>query len=320
MLANKPEEAEEEDEYLTMTFAEPQHDTKKETLTQKRKRLAREAEERARPKSKAQIAEEERAKRDAALNTSNMDQSSKGFKMMAALGYKAGTALGKHTKPNGSDNPDTRLLEPIGVDMKEDRSGIGADAEKKRKFREEVERKQDSEKRRKVDTLEFRERQQKEREEKRMEGQLYGAMKVAERLDEETITSERADQPKNRPLSSYNVLWRGLVKRRVLADRDRRMRHDLDHSLSRQPTYEDLDEDTNDKIALSRKAFIEEVDLELDQSDEELETFETLPISEKLEQLVSFLRDKWHYCFWCKFQYPDEAMDGCPGTTEENHD
>lgn len=317
----KPNEVEEEeDDYLTMTFAEPDNDYKKETLTQKKKRLAREAEERSRPKSKAQIAEEERAKRDAALNSANIDQSSKGFKMMAALGYKAGTALGKDMKSNGNDSSDTRLLEPIGVDMKEDRGGIGADSEKKRKFREEVERKQDSEKRQKVDALEFRERQQQEREEKRKEGQFYGAMKVAERLDEETTAGDQTTQPRSRPLSSYNVLWRGLVKRRMLADRDRRIRHDLDHSLSRLPTYDDPDEEKEDKIALSRKAHIEEVDLELDQDDEELEAFEALPPAEKLERIVSHLREQWHYCFWCKYQYPDEAMEGCPGKTEEDHD
>lgn len=312
--------ADEDDDYLTMTFAEPESDFKKETLTQKKKRLAREAEERSRPKSKAQIAEEERAKREAALNAPQIDQKSKGFKMMAALGYKTGTALGKDTNSNGDTKSDTRLLEPIGVDMKEDRSGIGADSEKKRKFREEVERKQDSEKRQKVDALEFRERQQKEREEKRVEGQFYGAMKVAERLDEESTTNGDVDRAKKRPLSSYNVLWRGLVKRRLLADRDRRMRHDLDHSLSRLPTYDDPDEERDDQIAMSRKAHIEEVDLELDQDDEELDTFEALLPAEKLDKLVSYLRDEWHYCFWCKYQYPDEAMEGCPGKTEEDHD
>ncbi|MBA7489576.1 hypothetical protein ES702_00110 [subsurface metagenome] len=318
--ATNLEGADEEDDYLTMTFAEPESDFKKETLTQKKKRLAREAEERARPKSKAQIAEEERAKRDAALKAANIDKNSKGFKMMAALGYKTGTALGKETSTNGDTKSDTRLLEPIGVDMKEDRSGIGADSEKKRKFREEVERKQDSEKRQKVDALEFRERQQKEREEKRVEGQFYGAMKVAERLDEETNMNGDTNQARKRPLSSYNVLWRGLVKRRLLADRDRRMRHDLDHSLSRLPTYDDPDEERDDQIALSRKALIEEVDVELDQDDEELDTFEALPPTEKLDMLVSHLRDEWHYCFWCKYQYPDDAMEGCPGKSEEDHD
>ena len=86
MGPNNAKSEQEEDDYLTMTFAEPTQTQKTETLTQRKKRLAREAEIKARPKSKAEIAAEERAKRDAALQQSTLDTSSKGFKMMAALG------------------------------------------------------------------------------------------------------------------------------------------------------------------------------------------------------------------------------------------
>ncbi|KAJ9650930.1 hypothetical protein H2198_009766 [Neophaeococcomyces mojaviensis] len=308
----------EEEDYLTMTFEEPTPTTKKETLTQKKKRLAREAEERSRPKSKAQLAEEERTKREAALNTANVDKSSKGFKMMAALGYKPGSALGKEIASTGE--PDKRLLEPIGLDMKEDRSGIGADSEKKRRFRDEIEKQGETIKRQKVDADEFRVRQQKEREEKRYEGQFYGAMKVAEGLEEDANVNGSAPSAKSRPLSRYNVLWRGLVKQRLLNEREKRLRYDMDQSLSRLPTYDDPDEEREDKIALSRKAQTEEVGFELDEEDQELEEFEALEPSQKLEKLVMYMREQWHYCFWCKSTYPSAEMEGCPGTTEEDHD
>lgn len=318
---SEPGATEEEDDYLTMAFEEPDTNTKKETLTQKKRRLAQEAEERSRPKSKAQLAEEERAKREAALNNPDVDKTSKGFKMMAALGYKPGAALGKDLSSNGDSAHDTRLREPIGIDMKEDRGGIGADAEKKRKFREEVERKSESEKRQKVDADEFRLRQQHEREEKRREGQFYGAMKVAERLEEEDLNGEDTrNTATTRPLSSYNVLWRGLVKQRLLNERERRMRYDMDQSLSRLSTYDDPDQEKVDQIAFSRKAQVEEVHFELDQEDEELEELEALNPEQKLEKIVLFLREHWHYCFWCKSRYPDAEMEGCPGTTEEDHD
>lgn len=322
-MANElnPEAADEEDDYLTMTFEEPDKTGKKETLTQKKLRLAREAEERSRPKSKAQLAEEERAKREAALNNADVDKSSRGFKMMAALGYKPGSALGKDISSNGHAGPDTRLREPIGLEMKEDRGGIGADSERKRKFREEVERKTESEKRQKVDADEFRIRQQQDREEKRREGQFYGAMKVAERLEEEELTGvDGTKSASSKPLSSYNVLWRGLVKQRLLNEREKRMRYDMEQSLSRLPTYDDPDEEKVDRIAFSRKAQVEEVNFELDQEDKELENLEALEPQEKLDKIVHFLRDHWHYCFWCKFRYPDAALEGCPGTTEGDHD
>ncbi|KAK7896892.1 hypothetical protein LTR67_004779 [Exophiala xenobiotica] len=319
---------EEDDDYMNMTFEDPDASKKPETLTQRKKRLAREAEIKARPKSKAELAEEERKKREAALNSTALDTSSKGFKMMAALGYKPGTALGVSRPGGASADKDDRLLEPLGLEMKDTRSGVGADAEKKRKFRDEMEAQAEVEKKRKVETGDFRERQQKEREEKKMEGQMWGAMKVCERLEEEeedqdaqeTETADRVKRRRTKPLKSVNVLWRNLFKQRAINERDRRMRYDLHQSLSRRPDYNDPDEEEEDRMALGKKAETEEVDVDLDEEDEELNEFEALEVPEKLTKLVAYLRERWHYCFWCKFQYPDKEMEGCPGLTEEDHD
>lgn len=322
--ATMPAVEEEDDDYLTMTFEEPAASAKHETLTQRKRRQAREAEVKGRPRPKAELAAEEKTKREAALKNNELDTSSKGFKMMAALGYKPGTALGAARSTESNESPDTRLLEPIGLEIKEGRSGIGADAEKKRKFREQADALEDDTKKRKVDEGDFRERQHKEREEKRMEGQTFGAMKVCERLEEDEAAQRPAPEalakPHSKSLLQVNVLWRGLVKQRLLQERDRRMRYDLNQSLSQRPTYDDPDEDADDRLALSRKAVTEEVDLDLDQEDEELDEFEALPVAEKLAKLVAYLRERWHYCFWCKQQYDDESMEGCPGTTEEDHD
>jgi hypothetical protein len=311
----------EEDDYLTMTFDEPAL-AKLETLTQKKKRQAREAEIKGRPKSKAELAAEEKAKREAALNDSEIDISSKGFKMMAALGYTPGSALGA-ARDTSNGEKDTRLLEPVGLEMKEGRSGVGADAEKKRKFREEVAAKEEDLKKRKVEEGDFRERQRLEREEKRMEGQMYGAMKVCERLDDEDEASHveannaTLKPAKIKPLGRVNVLWRGLVKQRALQEREKRMKYDFNQSLTCRNDYKDSDEDTDDRLAVRKK---EVEDLELDQDDDELDEFEGLDISERLQKLVDYLRQRWHYCFWCKYRYPDASIDGCPGTTEEDHD
>ena len=322
----------EDDDYMNMTFEEPAGAKKMETLTQKKKRLAREAEIKANPKSKAALAEEERKKREAALKSNTIDTTSKGYKMMAALGYKPGSALGveRPAGKDGSEEKDDRLLEPIGLEMKDSRSGIGADAEKKRKFREELAGREEADKKRKTDALDFRERQHKERELKRMDGQIWGAMKVCERLEEEeenAPTPEDEDEDvtarngkRTKPLKSVNVLWRSLVKQRALNERDRRMRYDLHQSLSRRADYIDPEEDKEDRIALGKKADTEEVDVALDEEDEELDKVEALEPPERLNKLVTYLRERWNYCFWCKYQYPDKEMDGCPGLTEEEHD
>jgi hypothetical protein len=338
------EPPEEEDDYLTMTFTESPSTTtttttKKESLIQAAKRKQREAELRGRSKSKSELAVEEAAKRDQALATSTLDPSSRGFKMMAKLGYKPGSALGKQGEANGGGGGG--LLEPVGVEMREGRGGIGADAEKKRKVREEIEARVEGEKRVKAEEGEFRQRQMEEREARRQEGQVGGAQRVAERLEEEnenkkqdreeevgtaedgglgeTESKARVKRKARKPLSRINVLWRGAVKQRELAERDRRMRYDLHQSLSRLPTYEDSEEDKEDKIALGKKD-TEEVDLDLHQEDEELNEFDALESGEKLRKLVEYLRQRWHYCFWCKYRYEDSNMEGCPGVTEDDHD
>ena len=258
---------------------------------------------------------------------------------MRAMGFQTGGVLGKQQE--GSD----ARAEPLTVQIKEDRSGIGLESEKKRKIREEFE---EEIKRQKVDEGDFRERVRAEREIRRTEGQFLAAQKVAERLAAETEpnrdTSIRdnekdgLDQPKverddegvkstkpgarfsSTPLKQINVLWRGLVRHREEKERERRMRYDLHQSLSRRPTYEDPDEDEDDKLALAKpdkQGILEE---ELEEEDPELEEFSSLEPAERLKRLLDHLRQRYRYCFWCKYQYPDETMDGCPGVTEEDHD
>lgn len=243
--------SEEEDDYLTMALPDPTATKphKHETLTERKKRLAREAEARAHPKSKSELAAEAKQKREAGLqknllaaNGSGADEpvKSKGAAMMAKLGYVPGTALGAvQTSSDGSK--DTRPLETVQT------------------------------------------------------------------------------RPKRRRLQDVNVLWRGLVKQREVSERDRRMRYDLHQSLSMRADYNDPEEDREDRIALGKKE-TEEVDGELDWDDEELAEFEGLEVVERLDRLVKYLRERWRYCFWCKYRYPDEEMEGCPGTKEEDHD
>ena len=333
----------EEDDYLNMSFAEPV-EQKHETSFQRRARKKREAEEKAKPKSKAELKAEADLAREMALATA-IDSSNKGFKMMAKMGFKGG-ALGTGESAGRT--------QPIEVSMKEDRSGIGLENEKKRKFRNAAEKAEIDTKKAKVDEGDYRERMRLEREQKRLESQIIGAMKVAERFDEgqevtadptskdaqgveenahpEQTTTEQppsadddqADEPlppkvlPKRPYSSINVLWRGLVRHRLMKERERRMRYDLHQSLSRLPTYNDPDEDEQYKQALgTEEEEIEEEDIELDH-------FTALEPAERLAKLLDYLRTKYHYCFWCKFQYHDETMedDGakCPGLTEDDHD
>jgi hypothetical protein len=245
--------------------------------------------------------------------------------MMAKLGFEQGGTLGAATNTNA-------ITEPLEPTVKEDRGGIGMDTERKRKFREQAE---GVAKRAKAEEGGFRERMARGSEEKRLEGQIIGAMNVAERMDGQDQESkarynstnngieigekgslDEADQIRggHRSTRKVNVLWRNLVRDREEKERDRRMRYDLLQSLSRSATYDDPEEDNIDRMAVGGE--VEEVEEE----DPELDAFNALTPAERLERLVKYLRDTYHYCLWCKYRYPDSAMEGCPGLTEDDHD
>ncbi|GJC92242.1 G-patch domain-containing protein [Colletotrichum higginsianum] len=332
--------SDEEDDYMNMTFEEPStiKTAQPETSLQRRQRLRREI--RGRVKSKEELAAEEAAAREKALSRSLLEDAaakkSKGLAMMAKMGFKGG-ALGA-----GGAAGDGARTEPIAVEVKEDRGGIGMESEKKRKMREAAERIEEEVregKRAKVDPLEYRDRVRQEREAARVQAQVFAAQRVAERMaeekdaesglqewggDEEEENMKKRRKPAAgataRPLKSINVLWRGLARHREEKVRDRRMRYDLEQSLSRLPTYEDDQEDEDDRTALGKRQTVYVTAEDLDEEDSELDEFNELEDAEKLRRLVEYLRKKHRYCFWCKFTYTDDEMEGCPGVTEEDHD
>jgi hypothetical protein len=320
--------SDDDDDYMNMTFEEPA--ATKESSFQRAQRLKKESRARGVIKSKAQLKEEEAAAREEALSKSLLDderaKKSKGFAMMAKMGFTGG-GLGKKTEEGDAAG----RAEPIKVEVKDDRGGIGMDSEKKRKIREAAE--ESGVKAVKLDPDEYRERVRKEREEARLEKQFFAAQRMAERLDEEQpvdkenpVLEEGTGKPKakrdisTRPLKSISVLYRGLIRHREEQERDRRMRHDLQQSLSRLPTYEDDSASEDDKKAMGKKQTIFATSEDLDEADPELDAFNSLEPAEKLDQVLSYLRKEHHYCFWCKASYPDDEMGGCPGLTEEDHD
>ena len=310
-----------EDDYMTMPIPEdpvPKH----ESSIQRRARKQREAEQRAHPKSKSQLDREAREARETALSSSILvsNPGNQGAKILAKLGYTSG--------PLGAGGNENARTEPISLVMKEDRSGLGHESEAKRKFREEAEALKLDMKKRRVDEDEFQQRVSIERKEKRIEGQILGAMKVAERLDETEKGASQAESPTSRDGSKHKaiqrlpVVWRGLVKERMQREHEDRARLMLRASLpqSRLPKFEDPDEDHDDKLALGIEDKFSVQEEELEETDSELDEFNALEPDNRLNQLIDHLRKAHQYCFWCKCQYPDKAMTGCPGLTEEEHD
>lgn len=313
-----------EEDYMKMTFPTSPTTTSKSTSTppetslQRRARLRREAEARSRPKSKSELLAEADRRREAAHATSLLNDpstsapsKSKGLAMMAKMGFTGG-ALGASTTP-------TAATEPIRVDIKDGREGIGLESERKRKLREAAEAAGEQVKKARVGEEEYRERVRREREVARLERQVGAAQKVAEGMEGEVKGGTT--------LKGVPVEYRGLVRKREEAERERRMRYDLEQAVMRSskglPGYDDGEEDEDDRRALGKgkaAATTYVVAEDLDEEDEELEAFEALEPEERLRRVVEYLRREHRYCFWCKCAYPDEEMDGCPGLTEEDHD
>jgi hypothetical protein len=272
-------------------------------------------EARARQKTKAEREAEAEEAREAALATA-LPETNKGFKMMAKFGFKQGDTLGK--------SEDARK-EPIRVDIKGDRSGVGLESEKKRKFREQWEQAGRDAKRSKEEEGDYIEIRRLEAKEKKAERDLNSAQRTAERLTEKEADDKGTPQPAELPVQDVNILWRSRARRRAVIMHEKQQRRELNNSIaSRLLTLAaDEDDDGDDaKVAQGRDLapFYTSLEDDLENEDPELAEFEALPVAERLQQLLVFLRDKFHYCLYCGYQYPDIEMEGCPGVTEEDHD
>lgn len=235
---------------------------------------------------------------------------------MAKFGFKQGDTLGK--------SEDARK-DPIRVDIKGDRSGIGLESEKKRKFREQWEAADREAKRSKEEEGDYIEIRRIEAKEKKTERDLDSAQRTAERLTEKEAEDKGTPQPAEKPVKDVNVLWRSRARRRAVIMHEKQQRRELNNSIaSRLPTLaaDDDDEEDDSQVAQGRDLapFYTSLENDLEDEDPELAEFEALPVEERLQKLLTFLRDEFHYCLYCGYQYPDAALEGCPGVTEEEHD
>tara|TARA_R110002003_G_scaffold126_27_gene11671 strand:- start:1030 stop:1773 length:744 start_codon:yes stop_codon:yes gene_type:complete len=243
-----------------------------------------------------------------------LPETNKGFKMMAKFGFKQGDALGK---------AENARKEPIRVDMKGDRSGIGLESEKKRKFREQWEQADRDAKRSKEEEGDYVEIRRLEAKEKKAERDLDNAQRTAERLVEKEAEAKGNPQPAEKPVQDVNVMWRSRARRRAVIMHEKQQRRELNNSIaSRLPTLAPEEEDDDSKVAQGRDLapFYTSLENDLEDEDPELAEFEALPVAERLQKLLVFLRESFHYCLYCGYQYPDAAMEGCPGVSDEEHD
>ncbi|KAF7965993.1 hypothetical protein HWV62_40519 [Athelia sp. TMB] len=169
----------------------------------------------------------------------------------------------------------------------------------------------------------YRDRTRQEYEERRAEGRLGPVQRTCTSLDEKAG-------------KTFNVLWlnpldpgsfpqglmEALTERAVPVAAERglsrttlqaRMRQQMQADALR-PLNTALDEDPPSEL-LSKEIFTPE-------TVDEAAQFLRLNARNRLQLVVTYLRDKYAYCFWCGTQYEDlEEMDvECPGPEEDAHD
>lgn len=253
---------EEEDDYMSLKFLEGAKEfesKRQETYSERRKKQLRLQQEKAYIKPRAQLEQEEREK---GLQTS-VDESNKGMKMLMKMGFKKGMALGQGG-----------IVEPIKVDLKAGRSGIGMESELRKRAREEEE--EEARKRVDIDPENYRLIMAQKAKDQQYTRYITAAVSICEKLDEENEVKS-------------NILW--TLK-------------------PIQPAEEEKEEEE-----------LETEEKEPIYPEELVEKLKSLSLEQQLEALVSYLRETYNYCFWCRAKYNDkEDLDSnCPGTEEDDH-
>lgn len=219
----------------------------------------------------------EHEKREEGLKAA-IKSDNKGFALLAKMGYKPGMGIGKQGEGR---------KEPVGINVKTGRGGLGAEADRKRRKEQwTTMRASRLIKRQKMESnlkRDFQQRMSSKFTDGKAERDVIKSQKVCEQLDSEmgtTIPDEWYFWPKSM-----------LPKKKK--------KNETETGLSVEVVEEEEDDD---------------------EDEEEEEDF--LTNQEKLEALTAYLRTIHLYCIWCgtKFEDEDDLSTNCPGDTADAHD
>lgn len=221
--------------------------------------------------------------REKGLQTS-LNSNNKGFAMLQKMGYKPGMGIGKQEKGR---------VEPVSIELKAGRGGLGIEAEKKRKVEQitlwRAKRRKDNETR----ASSFQSRMSDKYSERTAERDLRTAQKACMQLDQQGGLQEPAE----------SFFW-------------------LPSCL---PTV-NVDEDEDDEPQESKSGFCDTL-LDSEEEDRVSESVgpdinSLLSDVEKLEMVTRYLRNIYKYCIWCgtKYEDIDDLNSNCPGNSANAHD
>ncbi|CAG2117105.1 unnamed protein product [Medioppia subpectinata] len=295
------DEAEEVEDYMSDTFVPKEINDVRPSLlyshTSRLKHAALKTKSSSDPKPKTYYRQLEERLREEALNTP-LDSSNKGYKMLAKMGFNLPpdpsptpqpsqpSATTSESTATATTAPVVKLTEPIRIELKNDRKGLGAAAKKRKTGGNDG-----TDTRRPIDDPlveeQFRTHKRSRNVLFLMSKDLRTAQKVCRNLDVESGVDvsdflAQTERPK--------WFW---------------------PPIDRQTAADD-----GDGVATEELKPTEEV-VEADDDDNEEEGC----VEHRFKTINEYLRRKYFYCIWCGIQFTDsEDMDGnCSGDTRDDH-
>ncbi|KDQ64747.1 hypothetical protein JAAARDRAFT_75262 [Jaapia argillacea MUCL 33604] len=170
----------------------------------------------------------------------------------------------------------------------------------------------------------FRNRAREDFLERQAEGRLAAAQRTCVSLDEKAGKKYNTfwlnpNNPDDFPAEIMEVLTNDLV---MIAAQRRRDQDSMEARLRaqmRQDALQPLSSNSEEDTPLDKQSDKESLSPELVR---EATAFLRLNARQRLEMVLSYLRDQYSYCFWCGNQYDDQddMERECPGEDEDAHD
>ncbi|KAK6053841.1 g-patch domain protein [Cooperia oncophora] len=290
---------EELDDYMSDDFLNVTKDVKpglvrsrehKIWLKAEAEKMKYKSDERLPPKKKHEL---ERSIREEALSKP-VPETSKGFALMAKMGFKPGMSLGKKKDENDLGSG---IREPIPIEVKATRTGLGHGSAEEQQAKLRLQREMERMKRRAEQHVELTEEYKKRKREisntKDLIRDILASRKICVELDLR-INMELPEEP---------WFWKSYCKRKEVVDDDVEA-----SSYGRS----DCDEDLEFLYANGKEAPQEE---RYDELPDEI-------LQERLVRITGYLRDTHRYCIWCGCQFEnfEELGSYCPGQDRQAHD
>ncbi|KAF7331942.1 G-patch domain-containing protein [Mycena kentingensis (nom. inval.)] len=266
-----------------------------------------------------------RAKED---EDAGVTSGNKALSIMMKMGFKPGQTLGNSedaTEPvvaHDDETPTTSFkhkAEPLPINEWAGKRGIGLGTKRARspsaaeRVAKIAKMADDTQNR------DFRDRARQEYEERRAEGRLGPAQRTCVSLDEKAGKAFNAFWVNPREPDTFPP---GLLEALNLytayeAPSERDKGNQLRKQMAAdalQPLGNPVDENNSTALDIQQQYSFEIL--------EETAQFLRLQASDRLELVLSYLRETYWYCFWCGTQYenPELLESQCPGDTEDAHD